>query len=167
MKKITSKSQKYLKTIHLFFAATWLGGAFSLTLLNFFLKSNDGKIIYGINLARQFIDYFIIIPGALGCLFTGIAYGILTNWGWFKHNWLIGKWVITLFGIVFGSFWLGPWIDENTALSQKFGEKVLNLPQYIQNEQFLYFFGAFQFCTLLFALYLSVIKPWKSKRRLE
>lgn len=100
-------------------------------------------------------------------MFTGIAYGILTNWGWFKHNWLIGKWVITLFGIVFGSFWLGPWIDENTALSQKFGEKVLNLPQYIQNEQFLYFFGTFQFCTLLFALYLSVIKPWKSKRRLE
>lgn len=164
MKKITSKSQKYLKVIHLCFVSAWIGGAFSLTLLNFFLKSNDGKIIHGINLARQFIDYFIIIPGALGCLFTGIAYSVLTHWGWFKHNWLIGKWAITIFGIIFGSFWLGPWIDNNTALSEKFGVGVLSLSKYLQNEQFLYYFGTFQLSTLIFALYLSVIKPWKSKK---
>ena len=53
--------------------------------------------LYGINLSMKLIDDFVIIPGGVGSLLTGLLYSIFTNWGWFKHKWVTTKWAINFF----------------------------------------------------------------------
>lgn len=71
-------------------------------LLNFACKAGEGAGLYGINLSMKFVDDWIIIPGAMGSLLTGVLYTVFTRWGWFKHRWITVKWAITIFGILFG-----------------------------------------------------------------
>jgi hypothetical protein len=165
MKKFSAKGQKWLKCIHIFFASLWVGGAVTINLMNFTLKAADGMQLYGINLAMKFVDDFIIIPGALGSLITGIVYAVFTNWGWFKHNWIIVKLVINIFGVIFGTFWLGPWLNLLPKLSKIQGMDALTNTVYIHNQNMLFVWGPFQTVTIIFALFISVLKPWKKKTK--
>ena len=69
------------------FASLWVGGAVTLSTKQFFVNAaNDGEL-YGVLSMMHYVDLFIIIPGAIGCLLTGIIYSAWTNWGWFRHRW--------------------------------------------------------------------------------
>jgi hypothetical protein len=57
-------------------------GRVALALL-YFLKDkvNDGGVLYGINQSIHHVDmHIVVIPGAFGCLLTGLIYGIFSNW---------------------------------------------------------------------------------------
>ena len=164
MKKIGPKGQRWLKGVHLFFICAWVGAAVCLVLMSFFLKAADGKELYGINRSLKFIDDFIIIPGALGCLITGILYAVFTKWGFFKHTWIIVKWIICVGGIIFGTFWLGPWLNHLVPISETRGLNALTDPVYVHNKTMNMWFGTLQAFTLVFALFVSVLKPWKKKK---
>lgn len=73
-----------------------------------FLKAEDGSELYSIYASMKFIDYVILATGGMGSLLTGLIYSVFTNWGWFKHKWIIVKWCINLSGVTLGTFWLGP-----------------------------------------------------------
>lgn len=161
MKKLSAKGQKWLKGIHILFACMWVGAAIILCFMNPFLKASDGMQLYGIDASMKFIDDYIIIPGANGALLTGLVYSIFTGWGWFKHRWIVVKWCITLFGVIFGTFWLGPWVNGLVPVSKVQGLAALADPGYLHNRHMVLYWGAFQLSTLLFALFLSVLKPWK------
>jgi hypothetical protein len=163
VKKLNSKGQQWLKCIHVFFGCLWVGGAVSLTLMTFLMQPSDGMELYGINVSKRFIDDFIIIPGAVGSLLTGLLFSMFTKWGWFKHNWITVKWVINVFGVLFGTFWLGPWLNSLPDLSKVQGLQALSNPQYLHNQNMLYLWGTFQAATIVFALFISILKPWKRK----
>lgn len=164
MRKLGSQGQKWLKCVHLICVCFWMGGASTMTLMNFVLSATDGQELFGLNSAKLFVDYYIIIPGANGCLLTGILYALLTRWGWFKHRWIVVKWVITLYGIIFGTFWLGPWLENVTRLSKEHGLAALQLADYAHAGTMLLVWGTFQCATLLFALIISTFKPWKAAK---
>jgi hypothetical protein len=113
----------------------------------------------------KFIDDFIIIPGAMGVLLTGILYSILTNWGWFRHNWVTVKWIICIFGIIFGTFWLGPWVNSLVPIAKEEGINALANETYTNHQRMVLYFGTFQLCTLIFAAFISILKPWKRKKK--
>lgn len=72
----------------------------------YFLKADvqNGGVLFGINQSTHHVDMLVIvIPGAIGCLITGLIYGIFTNWGFFKHNWMMFKWTITVTAIFLGT----------------------------------------------------------------
>jgi len=163
MKKLTPYGQKWLKAFHLFFCGSWAGAAICLVLLTWFLRASDGMELYGIDLSKKFIDDYIIIPAAIGALLTGLLYSLLTNWDWFRHNWIIVKWCITLFGIIFGTFWLGPWLNTLLAISAKEGLVALSNPAYIHAKTMNQWCGIIQVATLVFALFISALKPWRGK----
>lgn len=164
MKKMSAKGQKWLKGIHILCACMWVGSAMILSLMNPFLKATDGMQLYGIDIAMKFIDDFIIIPGANGALLTGLVYSIFTGWGWLKHRWIIAKWCITLFGVIFGTFWLGPWVNGLVPISKAHGLNALIDPNYLHSRNMVLYWGTFQLLTLIFALFISVLKPWKKKK---
>ncbi|MCU0821858.1 MAG: hypothetical protein MUC95_05210 [Spirochaetes bacterium] len=164
MKQISPAGQKWLKSFHLLFTCLWTGGAASLTLMFFFIKADDGMQLYGITQSMKFIDDFIIIPGALGCLLTGILYSSFTKWGWFRHNWITVKWCITVYGVVFGTFCLGPWMNSLPPIAKAEGMAALSNAVYTHNLEMLYCFGTFQACTLVFALFVSSLKPWRGNK---
>ena len=163
MSKLSARSQKWLKCFHIFFACLWIGGVLALTLMGFFMKANDGMQLYGIDLSKKFIDDFVIIPGGNGLLLTALLYSIFTNWGWFKHKWITTKWAINLYGVVAGTFWLGPWLNASPPISKMKGLAALSDGIYMHNQKMLNIWGSFQLATILFALYLSVLKPWKKR----
>jgi len=158
-----SRGQKWLKMVHLFFAALWVGGAFALLLLLFSLDASHDMELYGLNRAMRLVDDFVIIPGAVGLLLTGILYATLTPWGWFRHRWITAKWLVNLYGVIFGTFLLGPWLNSLAPLAYEAGLAALAQPEYQARLHLLRSWGTFQFTTILFAVVISVLKPWRKR----
>ena len=73
------------------------------------------------------------------------------------------KWCLTVFGIVFGTFWLEPWVNGKVNLSKALGLDALVDPVYMSHRQMVRYWGNFQLATLIFALFISVLKPWKKR----
>lgn len=164
MEKLKAKGQKWLRGFHALFGCVWLGCAVCLAVIQFFVNPSDGRELFGIMYAMDFIDYYVLIPGALGVLTTALIYSIWTNWGWIKHGWIVIKWIICLYGIIFGAFALGPWQNELTRISLEKGMDAFMDPTFIYDRNMLYIFGTFQMATLIFAVFLGAIKPWKARR---
>ena len=163
--KLSSRGQKWLKAVHLLFVCLWVCGGISLILMGYGLPPEGGGELYGIDRTIKFIDDLIIVPGAMGCLLTGILYGSLTNWGFFKHKWIIVKWVVTLGGIVFGTFYLGEWLNTLAPMSKEMGLAAVEDPVYIENKNLNLHWSLVQVASLILAVFLSTLKPWKAKAK--
>lgn len=163
MRKIGSFGQKWLKGFHVFFSCTWAASGLCLTLMNLLLKPTEGMELYGIDISRKFIDDVLVAPAAVGCLLTAVIYSSFTNWGWFKHNWITVKWIITIFGIIFGTFWLAPWLNTLSPISATEGLSALSNPEYIYAQTMNLWGGAFQNITVILAIFISVLKPWTKR----
>ncbi|ADD67655.1 conserved hypothetical protein [Denitrovibrio acetiphilus DSM 12809] len=164
MYKISAKGTKILKTFHLISASCWIGGSVALGLI-YFLKQGltSQEAVYGINLTMHHLDVLVvIIPGAMGCLLTGLLYSLLTNWGFIKHKWIVVKWVITVSAILFGTFYLGPWIQKMILISRD--SVVTGNEEYIKIQLLHFVFGAAQSAALIFAVVISVYKPWGRRK---
>ncbi len=150
----------WLKTVHVILAAVWLGGAFAVVLGQYVLTAEAGLELYGQDVAMKFVDDFVIIPGAIGTLLTGLLYSLLTPWGFFRHRWVTVKWIITVAGIVVGTIWLGPWLNAMPPLSLEKGLAALASPEYLNLKEINRGIGGIQVAALLLAMWLSVFKPW-------
>jgi uncharacterized membrane protein len=166
MKKLSPKGLKWLKGFHLIAVACWVGGAVSLLSL-YFLKYGvtDGNVLYGINRSIHHVDMsIVVVPGAIGSLLTGLIYSIFSNWGFFRHNWLTCKWIVTVTAIVFGTFYLGPWETAMMEISGKIGTAALSNASYLYNQQMNLIFGTVQVAVLMITIFISILKPWKTKK---
>ncbi len=167
MPKLKAKGLKWLKGFHLIAVSCWVGGAVALILL-YFLKGGvtEGGVLYGINQSIHHVDMsVVVIPGALGCLMTGFIYALFSSWGFFKHTWLTFKWIVTVAAILFGTFFLGPWETSMMEISGEIGISSTSDPAYLYNEKMNLIFGAIQVTVLMITIFISIFKPWKSKKR--
>ncbi|SHO53475.1 hypothetical protein [Desulfopila aestuarii] len=166
MIKLKANGIKWLKGFHLIAVSCWVGGAVSLVLL-YFLKDKvaDDGVLYGINQSIHHVDMaVVVIPGALGCLVTGLIYSVFSNWGFFKHNWLIFKWIVTITAILFGTFFLGPWETNMMEISGKLGMSSMSDDEYLYNEKMNLIFGTIQVLLLIVTIFISIFKPWRSTK---
>lgn len=156
MKKFGANGMKALKVIHIAFACLWLGGAASTLLLRSAIVGDAPEVLHQLAISLAIVDDWAIIPGAMGCLFTGLVYGIWSNWGFFRHRWITVKWVLTIFMILFGTFYMGPRVSANV---ENFNDTVT----YWQNLADNFVAGIIQLTMLLLVVIISVYKPWKKK----
>jgi len=163
--RLGAKGQKWLKIVHLFFVCIWVAPGITLVAMQLAMSAHSGGMLHGIDVSMKFVDDFLIIPGALGCLFTGLLYSLLTNWGFFRHGWITLKWIITVGGVLFGTFFLGPWLNAMPPISLELGLEALQDPGYMHNKAMNSIWGPVQVATLLLAVVVSVLKPWKAKPR--
>ena len=163
VKHLSARGQRWLKAIHIFFAAIWVGAGVSLLMMQGFLSATDGKMLYGVDVSMKFVDDFIIIPGAFGSLLSGLAYSLFTPWGFFRHRWVTVKWIINVGGILFGTYWLGPWLNSMPPISGDLGLAALQDPTYTHNKAMSLCFGPIQVGSLVLAVFLSTLKPWKKR----
>ncbi len=166
MPKLNARGLRWLKGFHLLAVSCWIGGAVSLISLYFLKKPvTDGAVLYGINQSIHHVDMSIVVlPGAVGCLLTGLAYSLFSNWGFFKQTWLTVKWIVTVTAIVFGTFFLGPWESAMMEISGKLGISALGDAAYLYNQKMNLFFGTIQVLILMTTIFISIIKPWKTKK---
>lgn len=166
MPKLKANGLKWLKGFHLIAVSCWIGGGIALILL-YFLKKGvaDGNVLYGINQSLHHVDMGVVVyPGAFGCLITGLIFSSFSNWGFFRHKWIILKWVLTITAIWFGSTYLGPWERALVEISGKLGMAALISPDYLQYEKMHVVFSAVQILLLITIIFISIFKPWKSIR---
>lgn len=161
MRKLGLTGKAWLKSIHIFFACLWIGAAASMLLLASFRgQISNGDELWAFNASIKLIDDFIIIPSAIGCLITGILFSWLTNWGFFKFRWIIVKYVITVGAILFGTFYLGTWVNGMEAISNVERLSALQNDTYLQYAKLNFYFGSLQAFLLVVAAFISVFKPW-------
>jgi len=165
MKKMSAGAQKWLKAVHLIFAAAWVSSGIAMITIQLSLTPEGGGELYGILRTVKFIDDFLIIPGALGTLLTGLIYSIWTNWGFFRHHWITVKWVINVGGILFGTFYLGVWLNSLPPIAAEQGLDALSDPLFASNRSMNLTWGSVQVASLVFAMFISVLKPWGRKRK--
>lgn len=165
MKKLSSKGIKILKIIHLFFAVLWIGGGIALLVVLFGINPMNGDELYMKSRIIQLIDDCLIIPGALASFFIGIVYGMWTNWGFFKYKWITVKWVVTVAQILFGTFALGPWVNETVEIANELRDAAMTDATLLHNIEMSQTYGTIQVIILVVAfLVVSVLKPWKKKK---
>lgn len=164
MKKLGSKGVKILKIIHVLFAILWIGGGIGLIIVLFSTNPTSGDELYMKSRIIQIIDDFLIIPGAMASFFIGIIYGIWTNWGFFKYKWITVKWILTVVQILFGTFVLGPWVNENVEIASRLRDAALDNATYLHNLEMSKIWGTVQVSILLLFVIISVLKPWKTKK---
>lgn len=162
-KKLKPQAVKILKMFHIFFAFCWIIGGVALCLLIFITHPESGDELYMRSRILQIVDDYFIIYGALGALITGLIYSIWTNWGFFKHRWIIVKWIMTVLQILFGTFVLGPCINNNVIIADQFRDLALSDPVFLENIQTTQIWGTLQTALLLMVIIISVQKPWKRK----
>ena len=166
MKKLSARGRRLLKIVHLLAAGLWLGGALALTLMMVFLGPGEsGGELLGYDLARKFVDDLIVIPGALGCLLSGLAISLLTPWGFFKYRWVAVKWALTVACILFGIFYLGPRINGQPLLSRDYGLAAAANLLYQANRLGNLRGGWLQLAGLVFMVVISVLKPWPRREK--
>lgn len=162
--KLSPSLMRLLKFVHIILASAWLASA--MILVFFFVAVIPGTSradLHGILIALKAIDDCVIIPAANGMLISGAVYGLATHWGWFRHGWVAAKWVITLYGILFGTFFLGPRVNRLPVLSAAAPLEAPLPAEFAADLAFLQIWGVVQFATLLAAYLLSVYR-WKMRR---
>jgi hypothetical protein len=147
--------------LHVLFASTWIGGVAALILVSLVGRSpRGGDALALARDAMQWIDWVIIIPSCLGSLATGFLFSWLTNWGFFRHWWLVIKWALTTAMILFGIFFLGPWVDGTAKLAAERGLVALGDPGYTATALRVLGFSVLQIALLVLMLFLSTFKPF-------
>ena len=165
MAKLGKSGLRALKAIHLILAGLWVGGAFGLNLMLLLpWEAGDGGALHSYNEACKFVDDFVVIPGAIGCLVTGLLFSLLSNWGFFKHRWLAVKWVLTVFCIIFGTFYLGPRINGQPPISLAEGLGALENAAYLSNRAGNIAGGLIQLVLIFFMVAISVARPWRAAK---
>jgi hypothetical protein len=74
------------------------------------------------------------------------------------------KWVICIYGIIFGTYPLGAWMSEMVHISRDAGMDALANPTFLHNQKMLCIFGPFQVATLIFVVFITALKPWRRRK---
>jgi hypothetical protein len=117
------------------------------------------------NLIYHFIDIKVLTPAAISTLLTGLIFSIFTKWGFFKHGWLIYKWLITVVIILTGTFYLGPMVTKILSITDINRIVFLKNPYYQMGTVIGLWASIVNTILLIIAVVVSVYKPWKNIKK--
>lgn len=161
MKTLGTKGLRFLKISHLLFAIMWIGGVMALVSLQLGQTPQTKEMMYLADQSHLIVDEYFLIPGGIGIVVTAILYGILTKWGFFKHKWLIVKWILTVLLVVLGAGYMGTTIKENMIYAQSILAENAETSSFLANIRNVAIAGIVQLIGFAYIIGISVIKPWK------
>ena len=98
---IAPRFRKLTLLAHIAFSIGWFGAVIpyiALTITG--LVSRDAQPVRTAYLALNLIGWFAIVPLSFAALFSGLIQSLGTQWGLFRHWWIVAKLVLTVFAIV-------------------------------------------------------------------
>jgi len=160
MKKLGIWGRRWLKAFHVFFSMTWIGAGITQTIIPFVTgNTTSGAELYAYNEAILLGD-LIVIPCAVLCVTTGLLLCWQTPWGFFKYWSVVIPLVVWAVAIVLGIAFLGPWTEDLVRISKAEGLAALQNGEYLYALQMMKIVGSVWIIILIFAAFVSVIKPW-------
>jgi len=98
---VTPRLRKVSLTAHISASVAWLGAVAAFLVLNIAgLASRDVETVRGAYFAMNLIGRFVIFPLSLTALATGFVQALGTEWGLFRHFWILAKLMLTLFSTI-------------------------------------------------------------------
>jgi hypothetical protein len=93
--------RKFALTAHVTSTVGWLGACVVfLALAVVGLTSRDAQTVRGAYLVMEPAAWFVLVPLAFASLLTGIVQALGTQWGLFRHYWVLFKLLITVFATI-------------------------------------------------------------------
>src|SRR6266699_4955606 len=98
MKNMEPRLRKFALTAHVTSSVGWLGAvAVSLALAVACLSTRDPELVRAAYLTMKLIGWVVLVPLSLASLLTGLIQSLGTQWGLFRHYWVLVKLLLTVF----------------------------------------------------------------------
>lgn len=88
---------RWIRVLHVISVSIWFGSVvciFSLAVICFFQLNQTSFLIIA-PLVPQLYQK-VVMPAAIFTIIQGIIYGFCTGWGFFKHKWVLFKWLLVI-----------------------------------------------------------------------
>jgi hypothetical protein len=92
--------RKFALTLHIVASVGWIGivaGFLALAIAG--LASSDANLVLASYLAMDFSYRTVVIPLGLASVVTGLVSSFVTDWGLFRHYWIVVKLLLTMAAI--------------------------------------------------------------------
>lgn len=164
--RLSLRKKQLLVAIHVIAVALWFGGTVGMFVLGLYLKhAVGGEQLYFTLQSMHIIDESLLKYPALLTLLTGILLSVWTQWGLFKHYWILVKFVLTLVTILIGIFFLNNWLADLTISAADLGDSALQ-DQAFQNTWFsMLVTSGFNLICLVTMTFVTYLKPFGKIKR--
>ena len=154
---MTPRVRKLALTTHVTFSVGWLGAVVAYLVVAIAgLTSLDPQLVKGSYVTMQLMAWFVIVPFAIAALVSGLVQSLATEWGLFRHYWILVKFVLTTLGTVI----LLLHAPRVSAMAVRAAESALASGDHSQQRLALVIHAAGGLAILLAATVLSIFKPW-------
>ncbi len=107
--RLKKKGMQWLRVLHILSISIWLGSVVcigGLAAMCFF-QLNESEFLTVAPLIPE-LYRSVVLPMAIFAMIQGIFYGFFSNWGFFKHRWVVFKWaLVILTGLCTGAGGIG------------------------------------------------------------
>ena len=94
---MTPRLRKLTLTAHLAFSVGWIGAVVAyLALVVAAMTSQDAQTLWAAWIAMELTGWYAIVPLAIASLLTGLVISLGTQWGLFRHYWVLFSLVLTI-----------------------------------------------------------------------
>src|ERR687896_1409184 len=91
--------RKLVLTLHVLSSVGWMGACAAYLTLTVAAMTSDSHDTVRAAFVSMETVYFALVPLAAGTLLTGLIQALGTNWGLFRHYWVLTKLVLTFVAI--------------------------------------------------------------------
>jgi len=149
--------RKLALTAHITFSVGWLGAVVAyLALAVAGLTSHDAQTVRAAYLSMELIGWFVIVSFSLAALLTGLVQSLGTQWGLFRHYWVLVKFLLTTAATIV----LLRHMQAVSRMSGVAAETILSSADFRALRIQLVVHAGGGLLVLLAATTLSVYKPW-------
>jgi uncharacterized membrane protein len=152
--KASPKWRQAVVWLHIVSSVAWMSQALALLVLMSLAAAtaDQGTRVASTTMARR-LDIVLLAPMANVAAFTGLLLAGATAWGFFRHWWVLPKFVLTFVQLYAGIFLLSGSLDDSAAAARAGATDVVGWPQLAGT--------ALMASVLSFQAWLSVAKPGK------
>ncbi len=98
---MTSRLRKFALTAHISASVGWIGAVVAyLALAVVTQTSEDAQLVRSAYIALDPITGYALVPLAFASLLTGLVMSLGTQWGLFRHYWVIFKFLLTVLATI-------------------------------------------------------------------
>ncbi len=143
--------------LHVILSVGWLGAVLAyLPLAITGLTSVDPDTVKGTYRAMEQIGWFAIVPLSLGAFISGLIQSLITDWGLFRHYWIVVKLLLTVVSTTVLMLHM-PLVSRVASMASTM-TLPLAPPGTLQKQ--LLFHAAGGLAVLVVITVISIFKPW-------
>jgi len=162
MKAIVLRN-RLLLLFHFAFVFLFVGGIASATILVWNTRISDYESAMTSTVSMKLVFDDIVRFGSIGTVIIGVFYGFFTNWGFFRHRWIVAKWIILIAQMTVGIIFVDSSIESNVSLIKQIGQNVLTSAQFIYNFNLLKIALTAELLASILVVIFAIWKPAKNK----